>query len=63
MKRLLSAFALVLVVVIGAANVAQAQGCTYRVLARFHYADDIGSDHACVVFQRTDCGITTMCAG
>ena len=63
MKRLFSASALALIAVFGAAGVAQAQSCQYHVLSRFHYTDAIGSDHACVVFQRTDCGITTMCAG
>lgn len=63
MKRLISVTALALLSVLATAAVAQAQTCQYQVLARFHYVDEVGSDHACIVFQRTDCGITTMCAG
>jgi hypothetical protein len=63
MKRFFSASALALIAVLGAVSAAQAQSCTYHILARYHYTDEIGSDHACVVFQRTDCGVTTMCAG
>ena len=55
--------ALSLLAVMGTASVAHAQDCTYKVLARFHYNAADGGDRACVVYQRTDCGVTTMCAG
>jgi hypothetical protein len=37
--------------------------CTFHVIVRYHYYDENGSDHACVVWQSVDCSVTTACAG
>jgi hypothetical protein len=42
---------------------ANAQSCTQRVLARYHYQDANGSDHGCTVTQYSDCSVWTVCAG
>ena len=62
LKRVFSISMLALAGLITAAASAQAT-CTFHIITRYHYLDNNGSDHACVVWQSTDCSITTACAG
>ena len=61
MKKLVLCAGLVVVALFPLA--ANAQSCTQRVLARYHYQDAIGSDHGCTVMQYSDCSVWTVCAG